>query len=409
MMDDYDLLSFGQIKKLVRREIGQERFKIEPKRQKKIKIVQRKPVEQEFVDFMQQTDKKFAFNSKELFYGYKKPVTKQDLQSLGYYIKGVEKEECLGEVFAEFVIFLIKEVIVNNLTLAVPAIGAYCTLHTKPIEGEDFKKYRQQGKFLDINFLISDFKAYKIVLTRYRSRDSSIFFDTDIALDPGLQKELSEQINSGKQYYDSIPKKFDDYISEFWYLYPKASLKFLKSFIRFGWVQIFHHAKRFRDVFIQTKNHYIYIGNIETLSGFKPETYYRRLMRKKLEKLFITKNIKWDGYYYFCISQQEYKYYFKPTENMKKLRRYNSCRANTTKYFFFDNPKVLFKHPDMAYAFYKYRYMVRAKAPQDFGNHRYIRPYLPIQNVENYEFVGAKTLKNLMEHKYKILCLRKQR
>lgn len=409
MIQDYDLLSFTQIKKLVRRQIGQERRKIEPKRQKKIKITINKPIEQDFVDFIQQTDKKFAFKSKELFYGYKNPVTKQDIQSLGYYIKGIEKEECLGEVFAEFVIFLIKEVILNNLTLSIPTVGAYCNLHMKPVEGDEFKKYRQQGKFLDINFLVSGFKAYKLVLTRYRSRDSSISFDTDIALDPALQKELSEQINKGKQYYDSIPKKLDDYISEFWYLYPKASLKFLKSFIRFGWIQIFYHAKKFRDVFIQTKNHYIYIGNIIALSGFKPETYYRRLMRKKLEKLFVTKNIKWDGYYYFCLSQNEYRYYFNPTEKMKKLRQYNQCRAVHTKYFFFDNPKVLFKHPDLAYVYYKYRYMVRIKAPQDFGNHRYIRPYLPILNVENYEFVGAKTLKNLINHKYKILCLRKQR
>ena len=55
--------------------------------------------------------------------------------------------------------------------------------------------------------------------------------------------------------------------------------------------------------------------------------------------------------------------------------------------------------------------MVRARAEFDLGNLRYIRQYIPILNVENYEYKGINTLNTIKTtaRKYKILWAKKQR
>ena len=55
--------------------------------------------------------------------------------------------------------------------------------------------------------------------------------------------------------------------------------------------------------------------------------------------------------------------------------------------------------------------MVRAKADFDLGDYRYIRPYISIPNVEDYEYKGVNTLDSIKtnKRKYKILWVKKQR
>ena len=55
--------------------------------------------------------------------------------------------------------------------------------------------------------------------------------------------------------------------------------------------------------------------------------------------------------------------------------------------------------------------MVRAKVTQDYGNFRFIRPYIPILNVELYEYKGINNLDNICitNHKYEIIWAKKQR
>lgn len=408
--EDYDLFTTKDIHKIISRQIKEERHKLEPERYIPLKPKPKKEkTEEECLNELKSSDLKFAFSAKELFYGYKKTISLTQYKAMGYKSRD-EKEEILGNVFTDFIFFIIKNIILYNITFKFPSVGGFADIHMRTIEGEEFKKYRQKGKYLDINFLASNFKAYRPTLYRYDRQDSTKFWTTDIILDKNFQKELTQLINQEKQYYDSTPKGLDDYIMQFQQLYPNIKLDLLISIIKYGCRQIYYHAKKFRDVFIKSKTHYIYIGNIESYCGNKPQVYYGRQMRKKLEKLFVTKNIKWDGYYYFCLSKGEYKYYFRPTLKMKKIMRMNGSRALNTKYFFFNYGKVLFKHPDIAYVYYRNsKYMVRVKATQDYGNHRYIRPYIPLIKVENYEYVGKNTIETLMKHKYKILCQRKQR
>lgn len=414
-MEDYDLLSFRDIKKLLTRQIKEERHKLEPERYKPKKYpkINQTITTNDCQHILANSDKGWAFTQKDLFYGYKKEIslTKTQQRNLGLK-KDIEIEEIFGNIFFTFVLYVIKDIILNNITFKVSTVGAFADIHMRCLNREEFTEGRQQGKYMDIDFLASNFKTYRPTLYIYDRQDSSKIHTVDIILDKSLQQELSNKINNGKVYYESTPKSIDEYLNDFQYLYPNIKLQLLKSILVFGWRQIYFHGKLFRDVFLSNNNHYIYIGNVESYEGNKPLTYYKRQLRKKLQKLFITKNIQWDGYYYFCLTKDEYNYYFRPTIKMKRRWKMNSNRAQHTKYFFFKYNKLLFKHPDLAYIYYtKSKYMVRAKVTQDYGNFRFIRPYIPILNVELYEYKGVNNLDNICttNHKYEIIWAKKQR
>ena len=412
-MEDFTLYSFKDIKKLVGRQIKEERHKIEPNRYKVKKPKPKKIISQdECVHILKSTDFSYAFTSKDLFYGYNKEIefTKYQLRQLKFYNKKTEIEEILGNIFAEFVMFVIQDIITNNITFKVPAIGGFCDIHMKILDKDDFIKYRQKGQYLDVDFLKSNFKVYRPTFYRYDRRDSSKQWQTDILIDQNFQKILTDKINKGTVYYENIPKSVKDYLLEFSYNYPYIDRVNLNKIITFGWRQIYFHAGYRRDVFIQTDSHYVYFGNVESFEGTKPEEYYKKQLTKRLIKLYSTKEIDWDGYYYFCLQRDEYRYYFRNI--VKNGKRTKNKRCNSTKYFFFNSDKILFKHPDIAYVYYKKsRYMVRAKADFDLGNIRYIRTYIPISNVEDYEYKGVNTLDSIKttKRKYKILWAKKRR
>lgn len=415
-MEDYSLLTFKQIRKLVVRQVREERHKIDPNHYNPeicSKLVYKyKPenTKERALQVLQKSNMDCAFAAKDLFYSFKKELNFTDPQ-LDILTSGldVEGEEILGKVFTDFMLFLVKDVILNNSTIKIPCVGAYCEFHMEELSDEEFKAKRQKGLEQDINIIMSNFKSYHLVFVRYDKQDSTKWWKTNVIIDSNLRKELVSQVNSGKAYYDTTPKSINEYIEQFQYLYPNISYKLLDSIIKFGCRQVTLNNKGRKDILLKNPTHFMYIGNIEAFCGTKPQVYYTRQMRKKLERLFTTKHIKWDGYYYFCLSRDEYNYYFRPTMGHKRKMLMNHCRANGTKYFFFKYDKLLFKHPEIALCYYiNSKYLVRAKASQDWGLHRYIRPYIPIPHVEVYEHVGKNTMESLTHRKYKILCQKKQ-
>lgn len=413
-MEDYTLLSFGEIRKLLGRQIKEERRKLEPERYISKPKPKRKPyTPDECQHILTNYDFGWAMTQKDIFYGYQKEFTLTKLQKQDLHIrKGDEIEAVFGKIFFDFFLYVIKDIILNNVTLKTPAVGAFADIHMRCVDREEFTEGRQKGKYQDIDFLASNFKTYRPTFYRYSSQDSTKIWTTDIILDQQLQKELSDQINNGKVYYETTPKSINSYIEEFQYLYPSIKLPLLKSIISYGWRQVYVNCRMYLDMYFSDETNSIYIGDVETFSGTKPEVFYRRKLRKRLARLYKTKNIKWDGYYYFCITNGEYAYYFKPTLKNRRKMRMSTCRATSTKYFFFNYDKVLFKHPDIAYVYYSHSgHMVRAKAQQDYGNFRYIRPYIPLQNVELYLYKGHNTLESIStkKHKYKILWAKKRR
>lgn len=390
---------FYKIRQEIYREVHAEEKILYPKKPKpkkpKVKLT-----EEDTYDTLMKSDRKYAFTARDIYEGYKKKLNLTPEQYLNLNMtKTYGLVGLFGNILADTIFLIMQDIILNNSTVQFQGVGGFAEICMYAVKGDEFKKARQNGEYQDVDFLVSNFTAYRPELIRYSKRDSLDIHKTSIILDPKFKRDLTKQINVGKNYYVTPARKIDSYIEQVQELYPNIKLEVLSAVIKYGIKQVYLCSKQFLDVLIKKDGRYVYFGNIKAYCGTKPENYYGRQLRKKLYKLWFSKEIKWDGYYYFCLSEPEYKKYFSKSGNSR------------TKNFSFNTPKLLSKSPDIAYVFYRRnKYMVRLKAKQSFGFYRFIRPYIEIQGVELYQYKESATIESLSpkNHKYKILCQRKR-
>lgn len=357
-------------------------------------------------ELIKNSDMLFAMFADELYLNFKSKInlTSNQKQKLNIrYKKDINK--AYGRILADTVFIIMQDIILYNKTVKLNGICFYSELFMRTIYKDELIKERQRGNYLDIDYLESNFKAYKPVFCRYDKRDSSISYQTDVIIDGQFNSELTEQINNGKKYYSKVAQPISDYVDKVHNLYPFLKLKDLAKIVNHGIRQISVNLKRRIDVYIKKDNRFIYFGDINLFCKNKPEKYYAKKLRKKFCKLWHLLKPKWDGYYYFGLSEQEFKLYFKPTRKQKKEGITNVTKNN--KKFSFLSDKLLIQSPDIAYLYYrKNKYLARVKCNQSFGLYRYIRSYLELTGVELYEFKNNLKLEDLTpkNHKYKILC-----
>lgn len=103
-------------------------------------------------------------------------------------------------------------------------------------------------------------------------------------------------------------KTIDDYVERLKEKYPLISEKDIRRIIKFGWRSIYLSNIFGGDVCLKDNNVWMYIGYLrrDPLQHFK---YYVRKLALKLRILYKRKKIKWDGYYYFALRDDQVKNY----------------------------------------------------------------------------------------------------
>lgn len=395
----FEYTSFYKIKKEVYEQVQAEEKKLYPKKPKpkkpKIKLT-----EEETYDTLMKSDLKYAFTVTDIYQGYERSLKLTPEQYINLNMTKTHGLVGLfGNILADTIFLIIQDIILNNSTVQFQGVGGYGEIYMHTVKNEEFKKARQNGEYQEVDFLVSNFKAYRPIFKRYQKRDSLETYTTNIILDPRFKRDLTKQINKGKNYYITPAKTINSYAEQVQELYPNIKLDIILQVIKYGIKQVYLCGKQSLDVLIKKGGRYVYFGNIKAYCGNKPEKYYARQLRKKLYKLWYSKKIKWDGYYYFCLSKPEYEKYFTKS-GVRKVRNFS-----------FNTPKLLSMSADIAYVYYRRsKYMVRLKAKQRFGFYRFIRPYIELQGIELYQYKESATIQSLSpkNHKYKILCQKKQ-
>lgn len=101
-----------------------------------------------------------------------------------------------GRILSYFLLLVIKDIIENNIIFMFPGYReAY--LETEVVDGDEFIKARQYGGFSDIDYLVTNFKGYKIIL-RILTRNGHIKKPVFVSKD--LKDRMTNLINSGKRY-----------------------------------------------------------------------------------------------------------------------------------------------------------------------------------------------------------------
>lgn len=105
-------------------------------------------------------------------------------------------------------------------------------------------------------------------------------------------------------------KTIQDYYEQLYELYPNIPEEDVRRACQYGYKSLYLHNSYGGDTLISRNGFWFYCGQLMN-DSFKYFNYYKRKMRTKLRIMYKRKNIPWDGYYYFALSQSQYDEYLK--------------------------------------------------------------------------------------------------
>lgn len=178
---------------------------------------------------------------------------------------------------------------------------------------------------------------------------------------------------------------------------PKSDIK---RILQYGWKQLYLFNSYGGDVIIKSQNNWTYFGRL-TNNSLKHFSYYVNKLATKIRVLTKRKNLPWDGYYYFALSDKQYEEYMKQQKKRGRPRKHYVLK-HVFLYKLYDEcvlrnkySKHFFKIDDI----YPTRYLI------------YKREFVtdtPAEEIENLE--QCLKFKDLLvtERNYKALWAKKQ-
>ena len=113
----------------------------------------------------------------------------------------------------------------------------------------------------------------------------------------------------------------NDYVDEVAQQFPELTKDEVKRILVYGWKMILQYVSAGNDISITTPKFFFFIGILpmQKLSIFK--NYCIKLARR-IQYMFTRTNSKWDGYYYFGRTENQYIDYIK--QSNKKIKTFNN-------------------------------------------------------------------------------------
>lgn len=284
-----------------------------------------------------------AFNLNDLFLNFNLKRLDITCNQCDKIISNRHRNHLCIKIFKEHFKLVINDIIENNITFILPLKGkVQCTMHMKMFEGDDFRRLRRHGKWKDVDFLASMFKGYSIKLFMYGQRATREKF---VYVDNNYKNRITEKTNNGMSYGDGkIDKRVKDYLKQMQELFPKVSRNDIIKILNFGWKSLYLHNSYGGDTIITDQKFWCYVGNLKRnpLNHF---FYYIGKLTTKIRVLYRKKKIKWDGYYYFALSDIQYENYLKQ-HNKKGRRRKSFNYGSLFLYQIFDECNITeyYKH-----------------------------------------------------------------
>ena len=140
-----------------------------------------------------------AFSSKDLFMNFpvdKLKMSKQDC--IEDYSDG-NKRDFAASIFMKSVQLVVNDIIDNNIHFKFPGLGkTQAYMYMKRTEDKKFKKAFKNGKWNDVDFIMSNFCGYQLVLDMESEKRTSR--EKPIYLSAKDKQKITDNTNNGKQY-----------------------------------------------------------------------------------------------------------------------------------------------------------------------------------------------------------------
>lgn len=186
-------------------------------------------------------------------------------------------------------------------------------------------------------------------------------------------------------------KTYKDYLDDLQNLYPAVDKKDLEKIMNYQFRQLYLHNSYGGDTFIKDRDLWMYIGFLRTdsLSYFK---YYIKKLARKIRILYKRKKIKWDGYYYFALTENQYQYYLQQKKQKGRPKTYYHM-YNVFLFRIEDECKIR-EHNN--------KYIFRIKSPYDMGFLKVYRD-IELKNPELIEIRNPLKFKDILVSNNKYL------
>lgn len=139
----------------------------------------------------------YAFNVTELFENFNNKrlsISSSDLKkTVGYQ----DKDELVLQIFLYAIKVILLDIIQNNVTFKFPT-KRECYLNIVRTSGEEFKQARRNGKWLDVDYLKSDFSGNQMQFM-FIANEREI--KKPVYLSSNLRDMITENTNNGMVYY----------------------------------------------------------------------------------------------------------------------------------------------------------------------------------------------------------------
>lgn len=142
----------------------------------------------------------YAFNTKHIFrnFDYKKikSVKSHYVNKEG---RKRRRDHMVISVFIYAVKLILIDIFTNNNTFNLPLVsGKTAKIKMRAVRDEDFKNARRNGKFLDVDFIRSDYTGY---VPTFEYQSSKVIINKNIYVSKWLQDICTKRTNEGKTYF----------------------------------------------------------------------------------------------------------------------------------------------------------------------------------------------------------------
>lgn len=135
-----------------------------------------------------------------------------------------------------------------------------------------------------------------------------------------------------------IEKSIQDYYDQMYELYPTIPKEDIRRILQYGWKSLYLHNSYGGDVLIKRKDFWFYTGLLMN-NSIEWFNYYVKKMSVKLRVMYKRKQIPWDGFYYFALTENQYNEYLKQ-KNKKGRPRKNFTFSKVLLYKIYDECNI---------------------------------------------------------------------
>ena len=179
-------------------------------------------------------------------------------------------------------------------------------------------------------------------------------------------------------------KTYKDYLDDLQNLYPHIDKKDLEKIMNYQFRQLYLHNSYGGDTLIQDRELWMYIGFLrkDSVSFFN---YYVKKLCRKIRILYKRKKMKWDGYYYFVLTINQYEEYLQQKNKKGRPKKYFKLK-NIFLYRIYDECRI---------RQWSHRYIFKIHSPYDLGFLKYYKE-VELENPELIEVRNPLKFKDIL-------------